>query len=373
MTDEVKEELKSLDKAINDKLTNNTDIREMNIDIPEYLHLVSPDDNGNDETETPQFEPVEVEAAMPEADDFDMEAFDKYLSAEVVLPKGDQMLLGKVVTRKRDLDDNRIGKAHSNPIFDTRLYQVQFSDGHVEEYNANIIAQNLYSQIDKQGNQFTLLDAIIDYEKDEAVAIPPEQRFIIENNGNIHKRPTTKGWRLCVQWKDGSTSWEALKDLKESFPIEIAEFALSRGLQDEAAFLWWIYDYLRRKNRIVKGMKSCFRQKTHQYGIRVPQTVQEAYEIDRETRTDYWHQVILKEMKNNAKAFQFLAPEESIPVGSTWIPCHMVFDVKMDLTRKARFVAGGHWTDPPSQLTYSTVVSLDSIRIAFLIAALNDL
>jgi len=51
----------------------------------------------------------------------------------------------------------------------------------------------------------------------------------------------------------------------------------------------------------------------------------------------------------------------------------MIFDVKMDLTRKARFVAGGHQTDPPKESTYSSVVSRDSVRIAFLIAALNNL
>ncbi len=44
-----------------------------------------------------------------------------------------------------------------------------------------------------------------------------------------------------------------------------------------------------------------------------------------------------------------------------------------DLTRKARFVAGGHKTEAPSSITYSSVVSRDSVRIAFLIAALNDL
>lgn len=35
----------------------------------------------------------------------------------------------------------------------------------------------------------------------------------------------------------------------------------------------------------------------------------------------------------------------------------MVFDVKMDLTRKARFVAGGHTTETPASLAYSSVVS----------------
>jgi hypothetical protein len=44
----------------------------------------------------------------------------------------------------------------------------------------------------------------------------------------------------------------------------------------------------------------------------------------------------------------------------------------MDLTRKARFVAGGHTTETPSSITYSSIISRDSIRIAFLITTLND-
>eukprot|EP00978_Attheya_sp_CCMP212_P025880 scaffold84091_cov31-Attheya_sp.AAC.1 len=45
----------------------------------------------------------------------------------------------------------------------------------------------------------------------------------------------------------------------------------------------------------------------------------------------------------------------------------------MDFTRKARFAAGGHLTDPPASITYSLVVARNSVRIAFMIAALNDL
>ena len=61
------------------------------------------------------------------------------------------------------------------------------------------------------------------------------------------------------------------------------------------------------------------------------------------------------------------------PYGHQEIRCHIIFDVKMDFTRKARFVAGGHMTDTPSSITYSSVVSRESVKIAFLIAALNDL
>ena len=49
----------------------------------------------------------------------------------------------------------------------------------------------------------------------------------------------------------------------------------------------------------------------------------------------------------------------------------------MDFTRKARFVAGGHTTDTPVGICYSSVVSIarsrDSVRIAFLVTALHDL
>jgi hypothetical protein len=61
------------------------------------------------------------------------------------------------------------------------------------------------------------------------------------------------------------------------------------------------------------------------------------------------------------------------PLGSKWIPCHMIFNLKMDFTRKARFVAGDHVTDPPTSITYSSVVAHDSVHLAFLIATLNDL
>jgi hypothetical protein len=43
------------------------------------------------------------------------------------------------------------------------------------------------------------------------------------------------------------------------------------------------------------------------------------------------------------------------------------------LTRKARFVADGHMASPPTSMTYSTVVTQESERIAVMLATLNDL
>jgi hypothetical protein len=52
---------------------------------------------------------------------------------------------------------------------------------------------------------------------------------------------------------------------------------------------------------------------------------------------------------------------------------YFVFDVKMDLTRKARLVARGSMTEATKEETFASVVSRDTVRSFFLLAALNDL
>jgi hypothetical protein len=100
--------------------------------------------------------------------------------------------------------------------------------------------------------------------------------------------------------------------------------------------------------------------------------VEEALSIDERTGTDFWRKAIKQERKNVLPAFEFIN-NNVVPKFYKHIGCHMIFDVKMDLTRKARFVAGGHQTDPPKESIYISVVSHDSIRIVFTSAALNDL
>ena len=57
------------------------------------------------------------------------------------------------------------------------------------------------------------------------------------------------------------------------------------------------------------------------------------------------------------------------------IRCHLIFDVNIgeNFGRKARFVAGGHTTDTPACMTYASVVTRDSVRIALALAASNAL
>jgi len=121
-------------------------------------------------------------------------------------------------------------------------------------------------------------------------------------------------------------------------------------------------------------MKSRYVRREQKYGIEMPKTIERVLQIDEETGATFWRDAIRKEMANNAKAFKILAPDASTPVGHTFIKCHMVFDIKQGtLQRKARFVAGGNMAEAPPSVTYASVVSRESVQIAFLIAALNDL
>jgi hypothetical protein len=136
----------------------------------------------------------------------------------------------------------------------------------MERYTANVIAENLYSQCDSEGRQFLVLDEIIDHAKDNS-AIAITDGYTISSNGNRVPKITTKGWKLLRQWRDGSSTWVPLVDLKESNPVELAEYAVANRLQEEPAFKWWGSSALRKRNRIIGKIKSRYWSTSHKFGL----------------------------------------------------------------------------------------------------------
>ena len=154
------------------------------------------DDEGVVTPEYPLYEDDDdgVVDTFPDADDIDdpiSEMGDIYVGAEVLLPVGGQELTGTVRRRKRDKDGNLPGRAHNNPILDTRTYEVEFADGSVAEYSANTIAENMYAQCDMDGNQHILMDSIVDYRKSGDAVSMADKYFI--KNGRQYAWKTTKG------------------------------------------------------------------------------------------------------------------------------------------------------------------------------------
>ena len=66
---------------------------------------------------------------LPEDDEFTPEAYDNLLSAKVQLPLAGELKRGTVVNRKRDANGNPVGIRDDNPLLDTRMYKVEFSNG----------------------------------------------------------------------------------------------------------------------------------------------------------------------------------------------------------------------------------------------------
>ena len=79
---------------------------------------------------------------------------------------------------------------------------------------------------------------------------------------------------------------------------------------------------------------------------------------------DYWMTAINKEMANIGIAFTILDDGVKAPPGCRKARGHLVFDVNMDFTRKARWVKDGHRTPDPTTSAYAGVVSCESVRVA---------
>ena len=79
---------------------------------------------------------------------------------------------------------------------------------------ANSIAENMFAQVDEEGNRCVLFDEIVEHRCD-GNQVKMQDAFSTNTQGVMRRFPTTKGWEILVKWKYGSTTWIALKDMKE--------------------------------------------------------------------------------------------------------------------------------------------------------------
>ena len=112
-------------------------------------------------------------------------------------------------------------------------------------------------------------------------------------------------------------------------------------------------------------MKSRIIKTTHKYGIELPKIQAHDYEIDTMNKNTFCRYAINKDMPNTGINFEVQPTGERDPPGRNKVTGHLVFDVKMDFTRKARWVLDGHKTPYLVGSTYAGVVSRESARIAF--------
>ena len=162
----------------------------------------------------------------------------------------------------------------------------------------------------------------------------------------------TKGWLICVEWHDGSTSWEMMSSLKESYPVELTEYSVAQGIDHQPAFCWWVPHVLHKRDHIIAVVNKCYRNRTHKFGFKVPKLVKCALEIDHENQNSLWQDAIALEMEAVHVAFKSINEGEEPSPRYQYMEC---------------------MTETLAVLTYVCVVSRDSVHIALTIAALNNL
>ena len=129
------------------------------------------------------------------------------------------------------MDGNLIGRSNQNPILYTCLYEVEFPGGEMTGLAAIIIAESMYAQCDVDRNEYLMLDAFIDYRKNGSALSVEDQKIVVKGQETLRK--STASWDLCCKWKDRSTLWEKLSDLKELHQIQVAKYAIVQGIQHE--------------------------------------------------------------------------------------------------------------------------------------------
>ena len=239
------------------------------------------------------------------------------------------MVTGKVTQRTTGPGGQVTGTYDNNLYLNTINYDVEFPNG--------IIAENMLTQVDSDGMSTTLMEATVDHQRDEAKALQHQDKYVETKNGRRHLRKTTKGWELLIKWKDKSESWIKLADMKESHPVEVAEYARARGIDKEPAFEWWVPHTLKKRQVILSALKKRIRKTTHKYGIEIPTSVEHAFELDRKNGNYLWKDALEMEMYNIGVAFEILEDGKTAPAGYTKVSGHLIWSVKMDFTRKARW------------------------------------
>ena len=217
------------------------------------------------------------------------------------------------------------------------------------------------------------------YERDYETMENGERHWTFRTIGDHRKKGNT--WEVLVNWDDGSATWEPLSVIAKDDPVTVAAYAKDNELLDTPG--WKRLRRLARNDKKIKRMLKQVqlnamrnpRMKVYKFGVEIPRDYDDAVRLDEENGNTLWQDATKLEMKqlHEYKTFRDLGKGAPTPAGYKMIKLHLIFDCKHDFRRKARMVAGGHMTDPPKDTTYSSVVSLQSLRTVMFIGELNGM
>ena len=205
---------------------------------------------------------------------------------------------------------------------------------------------------------------------------------ILDHDGPINSNdPHYKGssWNLKILWENGETTWEPLSIIAATDPISCAFYGKEHNLLGLNG--WKRFRRLAKRQKIFTRMvnqaklQSFRNREVWKFGIQVPQSADQARELDKKYGFTKWADAENLEIKmiDEYNTFEDRGLGGTPPPGFKRITLHMVYDVKHDGRCRARLVADGHKTETPLEGVYSGVVSLRGLRLALFLGELNNL
>ena len=64
--------------------------------------------------------------------------------------------------------------------------------------------------------------------------------YLVDRKGRKSLKVMMGRWQFLCEWKCSLSDWVLIKDLKDSNPIEVAEYVVANWIQEELAFRWWV-------------------------------------------------------------------------------------------------------------------------------------
>ena len=82
-------------------------------------------------------------------------------------------------------------------MHDNYVYEVEYIDGKIQQLIANIIPENMPSQVDSEGHHYQVFNEV-NFEKIDGRAIIKMDDLINFSNGNLHQKKNTNSCKLLV-------------------------------------------------------------------------------------------------------------------------------------------------------------------------------
>ena len=95
------------------------------------------------------------------------------------------------VSKRVRYDDTSTGEGNYNAMHDKSVCEVEYLDGIMEQLAANIIAENMISQVDSEGHHYQVLTEVTDHNNYDS-DIYKLDGFIKSSSGNLHRNRTIR-------------------------------------------------------------------------------------------------------------------------------------------------------------------------------------